>query len=87
MCGCAFMRFETGSFDSAAIISQHWIKMSTSLDSELAKRRSAARIPLNERNGFPVFQLPAGTPSFGLEDAAAAICAEDLDVARGFLES
>lgn len=54
--------------------------------SELARRGVAARTPLSERNGFPIFQLPAGTPSFGLDDVAAAICAEDLEVAKQFLE-
>ena len=35
-------------------------------------RLVAARTPLRARSGFPVFQLPAGTPGFGLEEVAAA---------------
>lgn len=33
--------------------------------SELARRGVAARTPLSTRNGFPVFQVPVGTPGFG----------------------
>src|SRR6266404_356677 len=39
---------------------------------ELARRGVAARTPLSARNGFPVFQVPVGTPGFGPEDVAAA---------------
>ena len=53
--------------------------------SELARRGVAARTPLSARNGFPVFQVPAGTPGFGPEDVAAAANREDLDAAREFL--
>ena len=28
----------------------------------------AARTPLSTRNGFPVFQIPAGTPGFGPDE-------------------
>ena len=49
-------------------------------------RLVAARTPLRARSGFPVFQLPAGTPGFGLEEVAAATSREDLDAAREFLE-
>ena len=38
--------------------------------SELARRGVAARTPLSARNGFPVFQVPAGTPGFGPDEAA-----------------
>jgi hypothetical protein len=54
--------------------------------SELARRGVAARTPLSVRNGFPVFQLPAGTPSFGPDEIAAANSKEDLDAAREFLQ-
>ena len=54
--------------------------------SELARRGVAARTPLSARNGFPVFQVPAGTPGFGLDEVAAAIDREDLEAAREFLE-
>ena len=54
--------------------------------SELARRGVAARTPLSARNGFPVFQIPAGPPGFGPEEAAAASGREDLETARGFLE-
>ena len=53
--------------------------------SELARRGVAARTPLSERNGFPIFQVPVGTPSFGPEDVAAATGREDLEAAREFL--
>ncbi|MFN7933886.1 MAG: hypothetical protein U0R19_11185 [Bryobacteraceae bacterium] len=33
--------------------------------SELARRGMAARMPLTTRVGFPVFQVPSGTPHFG----------------------
>jgi hypothetical protein len=54
--------------------------------SELARRGVAARTPLSARNGFPVFQVPAGTPSFGPHEVAAASGREDLEAAREFLE-
>jgi len=46
--------------------------------SELARRGVAARIPLSARNGFPVFQVPVGTPGFGPDEVAAATAREDL---------
>ena len=54
--------------------------------SELARRGVAARTPLIVRNGFPVFQVPEGTPGFGPDEVAAATGREDLEVAREFLE-
>lgn len=54
--------------------------------SELARRGVAARTPLSVRNGFPVFQVPAGTPGFGPEEIAAATSRDDLEVAREFLQ-
>ena len=54
--------------------------------SELARRGVSARTPLATRNGFPVFQVPAGTPGFGPNDVAAANVSEDLEAAREFLE-
>lgn len=54
--------------------------------SELARRGVAARTPLSVRNGFPVFQVPDGTPRFGPDEVAAATGREDLDAARKFLE-
>ena len=54
--------------------------------SELARRAVAARTPLSVRNGFPVFQVPDGTPRFGPDEDAAATGREDLDAAREFLE-
>jgi hypothetical protein len=54
--------------------------------SELARRGITARTPLSTHNGFPVFQVPAGTPAFGPDDVAAATRIEDLETAREFLE-
>jgi len=54
--------------------------------SELARRGVAARTPLSIRNGFPVFQVPVGTPRFGLDEVAAATSKEDLQSAGEFLE-
>ncbi len=54
--------------------------------SELARRGVAARTPLSVRNGFPVFQVPAGTPGFGPDEVTAAASKEDLEGAREFLE-
>jgi hypothetical protein len=54
--------------------------------SELARRGVTARTPLSARNGFPVFQIPVGTPGFGPDDVAAAAGREDLEAAREFLE-
>ena len=53
--------------------------------SELARRGVAARTPMAERNGFPVFQAPGGTPSFGPDDVAGAV-RSDLEAARQFME-
>jgi hypothetical protein len=54
--------------------------------SELARRGVAARTPLSTRNGFPVFQVPSGTPGFGPDEVSAAIGKEDLEAAREFLK-
>jgi hypothetical protein len=54
--------------------------------SELARRGVAARTPMTVRNGFPVFQVPAGTPGFGPDEIAAATSGDDLEVAREFLQ-
>ena len=54
--------------------------------SELARRGVAAQTPLSARNGFPVFQVPAGTPGFGPDEVEAATRREDLETAREFLE-
>jgi hypothetical protein len=54
--------------------------------SELARRGVAARTPLSARNGFPVFQVPVGTPGFGSDEVASATSREDLETAREFLE-
>lgn len=54
--------------------------------SELARRGVEVRLSISQRNGFPVFQVPSGTPSFGPEEVEAAMRREDLDVAREFLE-
>ncbi len=54
--------------------------------SELARRGVAARMPLSSRNGFPVFQVPAGTPEFGPDEVAEAEEKQDRQAARQFLE-
>ena len=54
--------------------------------SELARRGVAARTPLSARNGFPIFSVPTGKPSFGPDEVAAATSREDLEAAREFLE-
>ncbi len=53
--------------------------------SELARRGIAARTPLSTRNGFPVFEVRAGTPEFGPDEVTAAGRREDLEAAREFL--
>jgi hypothetical protein len=54
--------------------------------SELARRGAAGRMAVKERNGFPVFQVPAGTPPFGPDDVAAAMSREDQEAGREFLK-
>jgi hypothetical protein len=54
--------------------------------SELARRGVAAQTPVGIRNGFPVFQVPTGTPGFGPDEVAAAANTEDLETAHEFLE-
>lgn len=53
--------------------------------SELARRGVAARAPLSERNGFPVFEVGTGAPEFGAEEVAEAMASEEREAARGFL--
>lgn len=55
--------------------------------SQLARRGIAAQTPLSARNGFPVFQVPEGTPPFGDEDIAEAIARESIGLAGSFLEA
>ena len=54
--------------------------------SELARRGVAARTPLESRNGFAVFQVPAGAPVFGPDDIAAAMQREDSVAGREFID-
>lgn len=54
--------------------------------SELARRGVAARTPLRSRNGFPVFEVSEGSPSFGPDDITAASASEDAAADRHFLE-
>ena len=53
--------------------------------SELARRGIAARMPVEARNGFPVFSLAAGAPKFGPDDVVSADSQEDRECAREFL--
>ena len=41
--------------------------------SELAHRGLSARTPLATRHGFPVFQIPLASQTFGSDDVAAAL--------------
>jgi len=68
-----------------ALAAARGVSVGTAL-SELARRGVAARTPLESRNGFAVFQVPAGTPSFGPDDVAAALKREDSEAGREFLE-
>jgi hypothetical protein len=54
--------------------------------SQLARRGVTAHAPLSTRNGFSVFQVPDGTPSFGPEEISAALDAEDRLASREFVE-
>jgi hypothetical protein len=47
--------------------------------SELARRGITARTPILSRLGFPVFQVPLGSPAFGPNDVAAALHHEAID--------
>lgn len=49
--------------------------------SELARRGLGARMPVTVRSGFPVFQVPPGTPAFGPDEVAVAIGQEASEVA------
>lgn len=53
--------------------------------SELARRGIAARTQVSNLNGFPVFQLPPGTPGFGPEEVSAADAQDDCGAAAGLL--
>jgi len=53
--------------------------------SYLARRGVTAQSPLSSRNGFCVFQVPQGTPSFGPAEIQAALDAEDLLAGREFV--
>lgn len=76
---------ENDVLDAArALASARGVSVGAAL-SELARRGVTARTPLQIRNGFAVFQIPVGTPSFGPDDIAAALQKEDLDVGREFL--
>ena len=55
--------------------------------SELARRGLSARTPLTSRHGFPVFQIPQGSQTFGSDDVAAALQQEDMQVATNFHDS
>jgi hypothetical protein len=77
---------ETDVLDAVrALAAARGVSMGAAL-SELARRGVAARTPLSARNGFPVFQMPAGAPGFGPDEVAAAANRQDLDAAREFLE-
>lgn len=54
--------------------------------SELARRGLAARTPLAARHGFPVFQIPLGSQTFGSDDVEAALQQDDLELANNFLD-
>ncbi len=54
--------------------------------SELARRGLSARTPLTSRHGFPVFQLPQGSLTFGSDDVMAALQQDDLEAASNFLD-
>jgi hypothetical protein len=53
----------------------------------LARKGAVARVPLAERNGFPIF--PVGDPQvrFGLAEVKAAIHAEDEAAGRDYLSA
>jgi hypothetical protein len=54
--------------------------------SELARRGMESHT-LSSRNGFPVFQVPRRTPSFGTEEMSAAEGGEDEALAGHFREA
>jgi hypothetical protein len=77
---------ETDVLDAArALAAARRVSVGAAL-SELARRGISARTPLIARHGFPVFQVPSGTPGFGPDEVAAATSREDLEAAREFLE-
>ena len=78
---------EDGVLDAArALAAARGISAGAAL-SELARRGVTARTPLESRNGFAVFQVPAGTPSFGPDEVADAIEREDFEFGRKFMGS
>jgi len=54
--------------------------------SYLARRGVAAHAPLSSRNGFCVFHVPEGTPTFGPADIQAALDADDMLTGREFVK-
>lgn len=81
------LEIENDVLDAAkALAAARRVSVGTAL-SELARRGVAARTPLGVRNGFPVFQIPAGTPGFGPDEVAAAENSEDMEAGRAFLET
>jgi hypothetical protein len=78
---------ENDVLDSArALAAARGVSVGAAL-SELARRGVTARTPMQLRNGFAVFQVPAGTPSFGPDDVARAIEREDFEVGRNLMDS
>jgi len=77
---------ENDVLDAARVLAtSRGVSVGTAL-SELARRGLSARVPLISRSGFPVFQIPAGSPSFGIEEVEAALKSEDLQLAKEFLD-
>jgi hypothetical protein len=54
--------------------------------SQLARRGVTVLSPLSARNGFCVFQVSDGTPSFGPDEIQAALDAEDRQASREFVK-
>lgn len=54
--------------------------------SQLARRGIAAQTPLTLQHGFPVFQVPEGTPGFSEKDVSDAEESESIEAASAFLE-
>ena len=67
-----------------ALASSRGVSVGAAL-SELARRGVNARMPIRMRNGFAVFDVPEGTPSFGPEDVEAALQREDDEYSAYFL--
>ena len=63
---------ENDVLDAAmALAAERGVSVGAAL-SELARRGLAARRPLSTVNEFPVFEVPAGTPGFGMVEVAEA---------------